>query len=156
MHVTAALWYVNIVIGYIKGVSTHRRRGGGMQLSYILYRGRNAGGYYVMTSIMPYKDKASLHDLNLVIASIIRGGDIGGAGGAVAPPLLTGPNHRYYYCVWHIKFHKASVPGIQIPLLILPTLLHYIRGRGRGEEDLVMWLQSFAPPPPLFGSCLHP
>ena len=28
-----------------KGVSTRRRRGEGMQLSYILYRGRNAGGY---------------------------------------------------------------------------------------------------------------
>ena len=27
-------------------------------------------------------------------------------------------------CVWHSKYHKASVPGI--PLLVLPTLLHYI------------------------------
>ena len=31
--------------GFIKGVSTRRRRGEGMQLSYILYRGQNAGGY---------------------------------------------------------------------------------------------------------------
>ena len=29
----------------IKGASTHRRRGEGIQLSYIPYRGRNAGGY---------------------------------------------------------------------------------------------------------------
>ena len=37
-----------IAIIFIKGVSTRQRRGPGgegMQLSYILYRGRNAGGY---------------------------------------------------------------------------------------------------------------
>ena len=38
-QVTNDLYY------YSKGVSTPQRRGEGMQLSYILYRGRNAGGY---------------------------------------------------------------------------------------------------------------
>ena len=53
-----------------------------------------------MTSIMPYKDKASLHDLNLVINCQHNQGwrhRGGRGGGAVAPPpppppLLTGPN----------------------------------------------------------------
>ena len=43
---------INIhLIHKIKGASTCRRRGEGMQLSYILYRGQNAKN---LTSIMPY------------------------------------------------------------------------------------------------------
>ena len=43
--------------------------------------------------------------------------------------------YNYNLCVWHIKFLKASVPGIQIPLLILLTLLHYIFE----EEERKAW-----------------
>ena len=34
-----------------------------------------------------------------VCIEISRGGDIGGQGGRLPPPLLTGPNHRYDHIV---------------------------------------------------------
>ena len=62
--------------------------------------------------------------------------------------------YNYNLCVWHIKFHKA-VPGIQIPLFILPTLLHYIFEEEERPGDVTGRCGKFSPPP-LFGSCLHP
>ena len=74
-----------------------------------------------------------------LIRGFLNGGDIGEARGAT-PPLLTGLNHSYWYI-------KASVSGL--PLLVLPTLLHYI---SEEKEKKAWWHRQIkvSPPPPPF------